>query len=274
MLPNFIIIGAAKGGSIALGRYLDYHPEIAMQSPSEELDFFSENWDKGLSWYESHFQNSTKLQGERSPHYTYTHIWPHTAERMHSILPNIKLLYGVRDPIERLISHYVHIDTHGKYSIPLEEFVLNPDYYKTGCYFAHLSKFLQYYDRSQILVFPSEALHKNRQATLQTIFNFLGVAPDFYDEKMDQRIHVSTPMAKIPAPIAYTLSFVRKNNIQAMFPSSLRKQVHKWVHNLRKPADGKPTLPPEIRQQLVDIYTDDVAALRNFTGQDFAEWSL
>ena len=109
MLPNLIIIGAMKCGTSALHQYLDQHPDIAM-SKEKELDFFIEdrNWRKGLDWYRSMFPDSGVVRGEASPDYTHYPAIPGVPERMHTVVPGAKLIYMVRDPVERMLSQYMH----------------------------------------------------------------------------------------------------------------------------------------------------------------------
>ena len=70
-MPNFIIIGGLKCGTTSIHHYLGLHPEIQMSKP-KELNFFVEelNWDLGLDWYASRFDDRFKVRGESSPHYT------------------------------------------------------------------------------------------------------------------------------------------------------------------------------------------------------------
>ena len=89
MLPNLIVIGAAKCGTTSLHEYLDAHPEIAM-SREKELYFFIEekNWNKGLAWYESNFDPHARVRGESSPGYTVFPLYQGVPERMAAIVPN------------------------------------------------------------------------------------------------------------------------------------------------------------------------------------------
>src|SRR5688572_6261293 len=117
MLPNLIIIGAQKCGTSALHHYIHLHPEICM-SAQKELNFFIEsgNWSKGLAWYESNFggkAGKAKIYGEASPNYTDYPGTREVPERMHGIVPDVKLIYMVRHPIERIISQYIHYRRRG-----------------------------------------------------------------------------------------------------------------------------------------------------------------
>jgi hypothetical protein len=115
MLPNFIIIGAMKGGTTSLYHYIASHPDI-VPSSIKETNYFNTIADlcKGLSWYKSLFRNKGKYAFEASTNYTKRHIFPGVPERMYSILPKVKLIYILRDPIERIVSHYIHNYAHGR----------------------------------------------------------------------------------------------------------------------------------------------------------------
>ena len=108
-LPNLIIIGGLKCGTTSIHHYLGLHPEIQMSKP-KELNFFVEelNWDLGLDWYASRFDDRFKVRGESSPHYTNLPRFDGVAERIHANCPDARLLYMVRDPIKRILSHWVH----------------------------------------------------------------------------------------------------------------------------------------------------------------------
>ena len=102
-----------KCGTTSLYRYLALHPQIAM-SQRKELDFFKTDADfaKGLEWYSAQFPDDSGVRGEASPNYSKFHIFPGVPDRMRSVLPDIKLIYLVRNPVERAVSHYMH-SVHG-----------------------------------------------------------------------------------------------------------------------------------------------------------------
>lgn len=109
MLPNLIVIGAHKCATTSLHYYLGLHPQISM-SREKELNFFikERNWYKGIEWYKSNFTTKAMIYGESSPNYTNYPFFMGVPERMCSVVPEAKLIYIVRDPIDRVISHYVH----------------------------------------------------------------------------------------------------------------------------------------------------------------------
>ncbi|ERN40383.1 sulfotransferase domain protein [Rubidibacter lacunae KORDI 51-2] len=109
--PDFIIIGAMKCATSSLHEQLARQPGIFMTDPKEP-DFFSDDqhYARGWGWYCSLFAAAAPgdLCGESSTHYTKLPTYPQTVGRMHASLPEIKLVYIMRHPIERLVSQYAH----------------------------------------------------------------------------------------------------------------------------------------------------------------------
>ena len=189
MLPDFIIIGAMKCGTSSLYRYIASHREIICSS-TKETDFFNNtsNFNQGIDWYQSFFQGEGKFCFEASPNYTKRDKYPHVPERMHSVLPKIKLIYLVRDPIKRVISHYIHNYSNGREWRSLSEAVqeANNKYIQTSKYFFQIEAFLEYYSDQQLFILELEQLNKNPANTLNDVFQFLEIPAD-YDTNIIQK---------------------------------------------------------------------------------------
>lgn len=121
--PNFLIIGSAKCGTTALASILDSHPNCCMSRP-KEVSFFQDtidfqtnpNFRKGWNWYKrafSHF-NGESMVGEATPSYSDRSRSPNTARRIAEFNPRMKLIYMVRNPLERQISAWRMQYTFGK----------------------------------------------------------------------------------------------------------------------------------------------------------------
>ena len=167
-----------KAGTSSLHYYVDAHPDIAM-TRAKELNFFSLDriWAKGTHWYGKQFDPRSRVRGESSPSYSkYPHV-PSVPERMATIVPDAKLIYLVRDPIDRAVSHYVHVSESGRDDRTLNEALSqlerNP-YLDCSSYAMQLDRYLGHFPRSRILVVQSEALRTRREETLRSIFRFLG----------------------------------------------------------------------------------------------------
>ena len=122
VLPDFIIFGAAKSGTTSLYGWLAEHPFVepcvtndAQFGNTKEVRFFDYNWYQGRDWYRSHFplERSRRefeaghgrpfLTGEGSPTYISN---PRAPERVRKLLPQVKLIAVLRNPIDRAYSHF------------------------------------------------------------------------------------------------------------------------------------------------------------------------
>jgi len=180
MLPTFLVIGAMKAGTTALAEYLRPHPQVFMAVP-KELDFFTDpGWEQGLAWYEHHFDGATAAaaRGEASPNYSKRHLQPEVAARIAATLPEVRLVYLIRHPIERIRSMYIHLVADGHEPRPLRTALVDdPDYVLTSSYAYQLEPYLERFDRSRILVLDADRLRHDRMAALAEVLRFIGVEP-------------------------------------------------------------------------------------------------
>ena len=173
-LPTLIVIGAMKCGTTAVHRYLDAHPRIAM-SPGKELDFFSGVRRHDLTWYASRFDSRSELRGESSPGYT-SPSFPDVAARMAAVLPGVRLVYLVREPVARAVSQYWHHRRDGAERRPLEEALLDEgsQYLARSRYFERLRPFLHHFDRDQIQVVVQERLQADPAGVMDAVYRHVG----------------------------------------------------------------------------------------------------
>ena len=211
VLPNLIIVGAMKCGTTALHRYLDLHPDVAMSEP-KELNFFcgpdrpdgahgeraawsAGNWHRGVEWYAARFR-SAPVRGEASPGYT-SPSFPQAAERMARVVPEVRLVYAVRDPVERAVSQYLHHRADGTERRTIEEALLDPasQYVGRSLYHARLEPYLARFPRERIFICAQEDLSSNRRATLRKLYRFAGVDDSFWSPAHDLRWNVARAAA-------------------------------------------------------------------------------
>ena len=116
-IPDFLLVGAKRGGTTSLWRYLSEHPDVLPLFPGPEklkgMYYFDEKYRTGDRWYRSHFptrgraRRSTRgirtVVGEATPYYLYHPLAP---VRAHAVVPDAHILVVLRDPVERAYSHY------------------------------------------------------------------------------------------------------------------------------------------------------------------------
>jgi hypothetical protein len=277
--PNLIIIGGLKCGTTSLHHYLALHPAIQMSKPKELNFFVTElNWDLGLDWYRARFDDRFAVRGESSPHYTNLPRFSGVAERMQQYCPQAKLIYMVRDPISRILSHWVHATGAGYEAGELSEVLSRPDtaYVQRSLYWMQLQPYLQNFDRGQIEILTAEELQLGRRETMRKAFRFAGVDEDFHHDQFDREWEKSSAkqgdkyktmerLVKLPGLRSFDRKFDR-------LPEPLRWRVEKVVHDPEKPSAPKPRLPEELFERVRAWFRDDVAALEEFAGRRFDGW--
>ena len=243
-LPTFITIGTMKGGTSSLHSYLQSHPQVAMSRP-KETDFFCRPDHDGhdLAWYQSRFHRRRGEQyGESSPNYTKRHLFDGVVGRMQAVLPDIRLIYLVRDPIDRAVSHFLHNVAKGRvgrdeFSTYFED--LDNPILLTSRYGWQLEPFVEAYGMERILVVASEDLRDARKATLARVFAFIGVDPQFRSSSFEVDRHVTADKTTTAGEPLERL-----------------------------------TLSPSQQAAIADHLRPDIDGFRALVGQDFAHWSV
>jgi len=272
-LPNLIVIGAQKCGTSGLHYYLSLHPEISVSRP-KELNFFigERNWPKGVDWYRSHFDPNAKVRSEASPNYTAYPQHLEVPERMHSVVPDAKLLYMVRDPIDRIAAHWVHNYAKRREKGDLRTTLMhaNTSYLTRSHYYAQLQRFLRLYPREQVIVIEQEELRNQRLETLRRVFEFVGVDSGFSHPGFAAQRH-RTARKRRGTPITRMLDRLdrRRGTVSARRARALAGAIFPFGRSIKVP-DVRGALPPETLRSL----RDDAERLRELTGLDLSGWSI
>jgi len=275
-LPNLIVIGAKKAGTTSLYHYLAAHPDISM-SQEKELDFFvaERNWSRGLGWYRRQFSDAAPVRGEASPYYTALPHHRGVPERMARVIPDARLVYLVRDPIERLVSHYHMAVATGRESRPLAAALADPAeswYVAQGLYWMQLGPYLRHFPPERVLVVDQHELGRDRLGALRRVFGFLGVDRNFASPAFDERHFPAMrsrrrrPVAKAILALEHSIGGGRAAKMRARVPTRLRA-------GLTAPLE-RPTLEPALRNRLRELYSPDAALVREHTGLRLEDWSV
>lgn len=176
--PDFIIIGAMKCGTSTLATQLGHQRGIFMTTPKEP-NFFSDDdvFDRGLPWYEALFDpaHASDIKGEASTHYTKQPTHPHTVARMTAALPAPRLVYMVRDPVERAISHFIHEWTERRMSGDLDSAVQTyPELIEYSLYARQIAPFVDAYGIDAICLTSLERLKADPAGELDRVAHHVG----------------------------------------------------------------------------------------------------
>lgn len=275
-LPNFLVIGAMKAGTTSLHKYLDSHPQVFM-SRTKELNFFVENmeWTQGWGWYEQQFAGADGRDavGESSPSYSEYPMRQGVVARIAAALPNVRLIYLLRNPVERARSEHLHRSLRGFERQSLERAVFaNPRYLTKSMYAFQLEQYLEYFSLEQVLLITSEQLMDKREETLRLVFRFLGVDPNWTPSEIDKEFHKTAEM-RIRRSFGERIRHIPGyETLATLAPLPAKKLNYRLTTRGFRPSRSEMTGP--LRGQLEEILRSDVRRLRQYIGPHFDGWGI
>jgi hypothetical protein len=198
-LPDVLGIGVQKGGTTTLHHLLQGHPEVFLPA-SKEVHFFSKHFAEGQQWYTEHFGDAgeQRCRAEITPYYVFH---PEVPARVQALLPEVRLILLLRDPVERTLSQLFHsrrlgfepLEPQQALAAELErlagaEAVLaradgvhrshqEHSYVSRSRYEQQLDRWLRHVDRERLLLLRSEDLFLDPERTWQLLQSFLNLTP-------------------------------------------------------------------------------------------------
>lgn len=249
-----------------------------MSAQKELRYFWRDDWRALQDWYESQFVDEAPIRGESTPAYAAYPYRRNVPERMHELIPGAKLIYLVRDPIDRLLSHWVQRRSDGDRT-PFARFMAEYDRPDNPIvcpsrYWLQLERFLRFYSRDRVLVLDQSDLKTRRIETMAQVFRFLGVDDSFrsegfiperntHDEKTTPRAFTVHLMDRVLFPLSRSI------------PTNVRDVIRRPANRvLFGPPANAPLLTPDAHARLTELLAPEVEKLRRFSGHQFASWSL
>jgi hypothetical protein len=271
-LPNFVVIGAMKAGTVSLGHYLDEHPHVFLGRGGRfnEPNYFiaEQNWPRGRGWYESLFDRAggAAAIGECSPSYTWAHVYRGVPERMAQVLPEARLVYVVRDPVARMQSMYMHQVSAGRERRRAEVALLDDRYLGPSRYGFQVAAFLDHFDRSQVLVIASEELRDRPCEALSAVFSHLAVDPAAVD--LDERRQDHRSIDK-PVPRLHDLEWLprRQVKLHPRWRPDQRTGLARLVTTRRARVEDS-AISQELRERLAGRLAPDLRRLEDLLGYE------
>jgi hypothetical protein len=193
--PDALVIGAPKSGTTSLMKYLNAHPGIWCH-PRKELHFFNNHFHWGTQWYADQFPKRAEIGGrlrlEATPDYLQG---PDIPARVRAVLPGVKLIVVLREPVARALSwyhdqaHWSGQVGHGSEVIAAELRDLEaltatelaslgwraPNCLAGSLYDIQLDRWRPCFSERDLLIVRFEQLCINPADTIDTIFGFLGL---------------------------------------------------------------------------------------------------
>jgi hypothetical protein len=279
MLPNLLIIGAQKCGTTSLHAYLGLHPDVDMAA-EKELDFFiaDRGWRNGPEWYAARFRDDAAVRGEASPNYTGWPVWNRVPERAASLVPDAWLVYLVRDPIERIESHYLQRRLQDGERGDIETVLGDLDdphnlFVARSRYATQLERWLAHFPQEQLLVVSAEELRDDRHRAVRTVLEHVGLDDHIDPAQLDAEHHRSGDKAELAQPVA-RLRASAVGRVVDVVPARLRAPVTQRLRAALSHPVERQELPAALRERLGELLAPEVERLRALTGRRFEGWSL
>jgi hypothetical protein len=291
VLPNFLIIGAAKAGTTAICDYLKQHPQIFI-SYIREPHFFAFEKDAidfrgpgdhkihqhtitDFAAYQSQFESAAgKIAiGEGSTTYLYS---PQAPARIKATLPEVKLIAVLRNPVDRAYASYLHLVRDGQEQLEFVQALQAEEtrirehwmplwhYQQRGFYDQQLRRYYDLFRPKQLKIYLYEDLSHSPEGLLKDLFGFLEV-----DDTFAPDVFARPNISGIPKNQVLHWFLTQPNPIKSLLRPLLPDQVRQNIHlgNLEKPQ-----LSPEIRQSMIEVYREDILQLQTLIQRDLSGW--
>ena len=263
---SFVVIGAQKSGTTSLSFQLAQHPEIGL-CRHKEPDFFSKSpgTAEDLDDYHQLFSGvQGKVFGEASTTYSWFPEYPDTAHRIAEYNPDMKLIYVMRQPVERIRSHYVYERLKARTKADIDvEVLANPSYVNRSRYGMQLDHYLQRFPRTNLLPLIFEEYIREPHRALAHIADHLDIDPSGF-EAIDLRARnrssdrlADRKIKNMLAPMARILPLTVRNLLRRPFVYKLDQEI---------------SLFPQTQRVLWQMLADDVAAVERFLGRQVEAW--
>lgn len=290
-----IIAGTTKAGTTSLYKYLCDHPKVCKPRRKEIRFFLDENYPlkriysftNGLNKYNEFFKgcNDNMVRLDVTPDYLYSGKTP---ERIKHSLSDVKFIFSLRNPIERLISWYRfsiqnyfisrdmpfkeyvqwQIETERQYNRSQHQLAL-----EQGRYFRYLKKYYEIFNGNDILIIFFEQLKENPIVVMKKICNFSGINEDFYNN-YDFKVHNPTYNIRYPLlnriykEVSFYLrkTFFKRDNIRNLF-KNIKTNLDSIYLRINTERNSKNIeIDDETMKFLLDYYREDIQKLEDLTG--------
>ena len=308
-LPNFIVVGAAKSGTTSIYQYLKQHEDVFM-SPIKETHFFSSDIDSkkfrkdyaaalnkdltayvngpmdkeifhafvtDFEIYKKLFKNAgtKKAIGEVTNSYLYS---KDAAKNIRNTIPDAKVIMILRNPVERIFSHYLMDIRSGVEQLPFRQAVdkdmnKNPKgwgisnvYVEIGMYADQVERYISQFPGDQLKIILFDDFKKDAKAVMESVFNFLEISPN-----TDIDFNVRYNKAFIPKS-----KLIGKLNAQRKLKLAVKNIVPQSVKSFFKKTfytdKNLPKLSSNDKSWLIELYRNDISRLSGLLNRDLSDW--
>lgn len=287
---DFVWIWAPKAWTTWIAKMLGQHPNVFIPE-TKELHYFNKwywenptidnyNFDKPIDWYTDFFKDASSSQiiWEFTPAYIYDIIAP---KKIYTHNPDIKIIVILRNPLERITSHYNFYRQRWVFTNEsiLELLESQNHIIEKSKYYAQLRVYFEIFPEENIKVVYHEDLKDNNIKVLKDIQSFLRLEPHI-PENINQRSNVTwTPKYKYLNNILYKTKFLlRKHKLNFIFDISRNIWLSDMIERIRSKKTWEKYTPiilnPEEKIILYNYLKEDINNLETLLQKDFSHWKI
>ncbi|WMS86197.1 sulfotransferase family protein [Pleionea litopenaei] len=283
--PNLFIIGAMKSGTTSLHHYLSHHNELFMSEPKEPGLFKTNDYSEAeFKQYMSLFDganDSHKYRGEGSTDYAKIPQYQGVAQRLKEFSPDAKIIYVMRQPFKRTVSHYWHTRrpqvTDGQTKNMDQAIESFEGYLKFSDYPMQIQSFRESFGDDNIYYVLFEELTKSPEKVLPGIFEFLNVSQDFDYAVVNDQLNARPEkiMSATGKGLMHKLSYSKAWDILAKFvPKSLKTWLRgKAIQEVK--ADSQDKYKEIVRVKYEPYFSDIIERTGQLINRDLKNlWKL
>ncbi|SMO87354.1 sulfotransferase family protein [Fodinibius sediminis] len=267
---DFMVVGAQKCGTTSLAQMLSSHDAIVCCDKKEPMFFSSvDNWREELSDYHALFKwREGALHYEASTSYTcYPYhnrkIW----EDLYAYNPDLKIIYIVRNPVDRIVSSYMHTYKRGYTDLGMERaLVEEPMLLDMTRYATQIRPFIEQFGADQVQILFFEDLVRDRSIIMQQLASFLGIAMDGFPDM--RSFHANRSVENFKIHHKYDQPGIIMSGIRRYFPP-LWKII---TDNSGRSFKQKPRLSPADQEMILYLLRKEIEELEEMTGRDLSGW--
>lgn len=272
-LPNFLIIGAPKAGTTSLYEHFRSHPDVFMPRLKEPRFFcYGGRGDRlkypvqTLEEYEALFEEAgdATARGEATVHYLRH---PDAAERIRDLIPDVRLVASLRDPVDRSYSVYqMNRRNHAVHTDVSFADAVRSDPLLQDTYHDHLRRFFDRFPRERIRVILLEDLEAQPRRTMRDLYEFVGVDPDFEPDLARIANQGGDPRNRV------LHNLLSDKRLIAASRRLLPERLVAPLKALRTRNLSKAPLPEADRGAAQAFFRDDILRTQDLIGRDLSHW--
>ena len=284
MLPNFLIVGAPKAGTTSLCHYLSKHPSVFISSP-KEINYFSRDEIIAQNLYYKDFKAINLNQykklfkkakdriavGEGSVSYLF---YPETPQKIKKIIPNVKIIILLRDPINRGFSHFLMDLRLGLVNNTFEEIIKNNNntdlyyqqYIELGLYYQQVKRYIDNFGKDRVKIYLQDDMRDNMKDVLKDLFTFLEIDNSMIP-KINKKYNIFSISKYNFINKIYVFHRTRKY-LSKILPNNNKEYLKKILFQNY----DKPKLNDDIKTYLLSVYLDDINNLEQLINRDLSNW--